>query len=296
MHIGIAGTGKMGTAIAKRLLASGHQVTVWNRTAARARPLLDQGTKWADTPAALATAVPIVITMLTDEAALEAVYFGARGLLSASVEDKLLIDMSTVKPAKQQEVGARVRAQGARYLECPVGGSVGPASEGKLLGFVGGAAQDLERARDLLAILCRRVEHVGELGAGATMKLAINLPLMVYWQTLSEALSILQPLGLDPARVIEILSETSGGPNMLKARGPLIAQALSGNASAPVSVNVATMRKDLRAMLDQAALRHYRLPLTALTLQTFEQAGAAGLDAADCTQLPVWWLHTAGHE
>lgn len=294
MHIGIAGTGKMGTAIAKRLLALGHQVTAWNRTAQRAKPLLDQGANWAGTPAALAIAVPIVITMLTDEAALEAVYFGAQGLLAAPVEDKLLIDMSTVKPAKQQEVGARVRAKGARYLECPVGGSVGPASEGKLLGFVGGAAQDLERARELLSILCRRVEHVGELGAGATMKLAINLPLMVYWQTLCEALSILQPLGLDPARVIEILSETSGGPNMLKVRGPLIAQALSGNASAPVSVNVATMRKDLRAMLDQAALQHYRLPLTALTLQTFEQAGAAGLDAADCTQLPVWWLHSAG--
>jgi 3-hydroxyisobutyrate dehydrogenase len=81
---------------------------------------------------------------------------------------------------------------------------------------------------------------------------------------------------------------------MLKVRGPLIVKALSGDASAPVSVNVATMRKDLRSMLDQAALQNYRLPLTALTLQTFEQASAQGLDAADCTQLPVWWLHKAG--
>jgi 3-hydroxyisobutyrate dehydrogenase len=294
MHIGIAGTGKMGSAIAKRLSGLVHQVTVWNRTPQRARPLLDQGASWAATPAVLASEAPIVITMLTDEAALDEVYFGEQGLLAGAVQDKLLIDMSTVKPAKQQQVGARVRAEGARYLECPVGGSVGPAAEGKLLGFVGGAAPDLERARELLALLCRRVEHVGELGAGATMKLAINLPLMVYWQTLSEALSLLQPLGLDPARVVDILSDSSGGPNMLKVRGPLIAQALSGNASAPVSVNVATMRKDLRAMLDQAALQHYRLPLTALTLQTFEQAGEAGLDAADCTQLPVWWLHQAG--
>jgi 3-hydroxyisobutyrate dehydrogenase len=294
MHIGIAGTGKMGAAIANRLLALGHQVTVWNRTAQRAQPLVDQGASWAATPAALPGAAPIVITMLTDEAALDDVYFGKQGLLAGEVNDRLLIDMSTVRPAKQQEVGARVRALGARYLECPVGGSVGPASEGKLLGFVGGAAQDLERARELLSLLCRRVEHVGELGAGATMKLAINLPLMVYWQTFSEALSLLQPLGLDPRRVVEIFSESSGGPNMLKVRGPLIAQALSGNAGGPVSVNVATMRKDLRAMLDQGALQNYRLPLTALTLQTFEQAGAAGLDVADCTQLPVWWLHQGG--
>jgi 3-hydroxyisobutyrate dehydrogenase len=294
MHIGIAGTGKMGTAIAKRLLGLGHQMTVWNRTAQRAQTLLDQGAAWAGTPADLVRAVPIVITMLTDEAALDDVYFSEHGLLAGGVQDKLLIDMSTVKPAKAQEVGARVRARGARYLECPVGGSVGPASEGKLLGFVGGAAQDLERARELLSLLCRRVDHVGELGAGATMKLAVNLPLMVYWQTLSEALSLLQPLGLEPARIVEIFAESSGGPNMLKVRGPLIAKALSGDASAPVSVNVATMRKDLRSMLDQAALQNYRLPLTALTLQTFEQASAQGLDAADCTQLPVWWLHKAG--
>ena len=294
MQIGIAGTGKMGAAIARRLLASGHQVSVWNRTAERAQPLLREGASWAATPAALAADVTTVITMLTDEAALEEVYFAAQGLLAGATAGHLFIDMSTVRPAKQQAVGARVRASGAHYLECPVGGSVGPAQQGKLLGFVGGSAQDLERARGLLDVVCRRVEHVGELGAGATVKLAINLPLMVYWQTLSEALSLLQPLGLDPARVIDILSDTSGGPNMLKARGPMIAQALAGDNSGAVSVNVATMRKDLRSMLDQAALQNVRLPLAQLTLQNFEQAGAAGLDAADCTQLPVWWLGGAG--
>ncbi len=294
MQIGIAGTGKMGAAIARRLLGAGHQVSVWNRTADRAQPLLAEGARWAATPAALVREVTTVITMLTDEAALEEVYFAPQGLLAGAKGDHLFIDMSTVRPATQQAVGARVGAAGARYLECPVGGSVGPAREGKLLGFVGGAAADLERARELLALLCRRVEHVGELGAGATMKLAINLPLMVYWQTLSEALSLLQPLGLDPARVIDILSDTSGGPNMLKARGPMIAQALAGDATGPVSVNVSTMRKDLRSMLDQAALQQVRLPLAQRTLQSFEQAGAAGLDAADCTQLPVWWLGGAG--
>ncbi|MBC7467961.1 MAG: NAD(P)-dependent oxidoreductase [Ramlibacter sp.] len=294
MHIGIAGTGKMGAAIARRLLATGHQVSVWNRTAERAQPLLAEGARWAPTSAALAGEAATVITMLTDEAALDEVYFGTQGLLAGATGDHLFIDMSTVRPAKQQAMGARVRASGSRYLECPVGGSVGPAQQGKLLGFVGGAAPDLERARALLEVLCRRIEHVGELGAGATVKLAINLPLMVYWQTLSEALSLLQPLGLEPARVIDILADTSGGPNMLKARGPMIAQALAGDASGAVSVNVATMRKDLRSMLDQAALHNVRLPLAQRTLQSFEQAGAAGLDAADCTQLPVWWLGGAG--
>lgn len=293
MQIALAGTGKMGAAMARRLMASGHAVTVWNRTAARAQPLLDEGATWAASPAALAASADIVLTMLIDEAALDEVYLGADGLLSGPVAGRLFIDMSTVSPAKPQQIGALAQAAGASFLECPVGGSVGPAKEGRLLGFVGGTEEDLARARPVLEALCRRIEHVGPLGAGATMKLTINLPLMVYWQTLSEALSLAQPLGLDPARVVDILADTSGGPNMLKVRGAAIAQALSGQAG-PVSVDVATMRKDMRAMLAQGAELGARLPLTETALRTFEQAAAQGLDAADCTQLPVWWLKGAG--
>ena len=294
MKIGIAGTGKMGTAIAKRLLRLGHQLSVWNRNPARAQALLDLGASAADSPRELAQSNELVISMLTDEAALDQVYLGQAGLLSGDVKQTLFIDMSTVKPAQAQAIGAKAAAAGAAYLECPVGGSVGPASEGKLLGFVGGDAAVLDRARPVLEQLCRRVEHVGPLGAGATMKLAVNLPLMVYWQTFSEALSLIQPLGLDPKRVVEIFAETSGGPNMLKVRGATIAQALGGNSSAPVSVDVATMRKDVRSMLAQGQLQQVELPLTALALQCFDRAAATGLDAADCTQLPVWWLSQGG--
>ena len=294
MHIGIAGTGKMGSAMAKRLLGLNHPLTVWNRSPERARPLIELGAAWAESPAQLAASVDMVITMLTDGQALDDVYGGPSGLLSNSVGDRLFVDMSTVMPDKQREIGARVAAAGATYLECPVGGSVGPALEGKLLGFVGGSDTALARARAVLDQLCRRVEHVGPLGAGATMKLAINLPLMVYWQTLAEALSLIKPLGLDPKRVIEIFSETSGGANMLKVRGPMIAQALAGVGSGQVSVNVATMRKDMHAMLDQAALQHADLPLTALALKCFDRAAGAGLDTADCTQLLVWWLGEGG--
>ncbi|MDP1532855.1 MAG: NAD(P)-dependent oxidoreductase [Rubrivivax sp.] len=294
MHIGIAGTGKMGSAITKRLLGLGHSVTVWNRTAARAQPLVDAGATRVDTPAQLVAAAGTVITMLTDARALAEVYSGADGLLTAPPSDRLFIDMSTVMPAQQQALGAQVEAAGASFLECPVGGSIGPALEGKLLGFAGGSPQVLERARPLLESLCRRLEHVGPLGAGSTMKLAINLPLMVYWQTFGEALSLIQPLGLDPQRVVEIFAETSGGPNMLKVRGAAIAQALAGTGAGAVSVSVATMRKDMNAMLEQAALQQSALPLTALALQCFERAAGAGLDAADCTQLPVWWLAEGG--
>jgi 3-hydroxyisobutyrate dehydrogenase len=296
MKIGIAGTGKMGRTVATRLASLGHQLTVWNRTRERAQPLLDAGMAWADTPRALAGVSELVITFLTNEAAIDAVYLSEQGLFSAPVAGKLFVEMSTVKPAKQQEMAKRAAAVQAAYLECPVGGSVGPARDGKLMGFVGGAAEDLARARPVLDQMCKRVEHVGPHGAGSTMKLAVNLPLMVYWQTLGEALSLVQPLGLDAQRVIDILADSSGGPNMLKVRGGMIAQALSGEPNPTVTVDVATMRKDVRAMLAEGEAHQRRLPLTAETLRNFDRAAAEGLDAADCAQLPVWWLTQGGKD
>ena len=294
MHIGIAGTGKMGSAIGSRLLSLGHPLTLWNRTEERARPLLDAGAKWAESPRALAESVDVVITLLTNEAALDDVYGSESGLLSGQVQNTTFIDMSTVRPAKPQEMARRVQAVNATFLECPVGGSVGPAKDGKLLGFVGGDADDLRKVQPLLDVICRRVEHVGPHGAGATMKLAVNLPLMVYWQTLGEALSLIEPLGLDPKRVIDILSDSSGGPNMLKVRGGMIAQTLSQKMNDQVTVNVATMRKDMQAMLNQAEATQKNLPLTALALLQFDAAAQSGLDARDCSELLVWWLSQGG--
>jgi len=294
MHIGIAGTGKMGSVVAGRLASLGNPVTVWNRTRERAQPLLDAGLSWADSPGQLAQAADVVITLLTNEQALDEVYSSANGLFSAPVQGKVFIEMSTVRPSQQQEMARRAAAVQAAYLECPVSGSVGPAKDGKLIGFVGGSAEDLARARPLLDQLCRRVEHVGPHGAGSTMKLAVNLPLMVYWQTLGEALSLIEPLGLHPKRVIDIFADSSGGPNMLKVRGGMIALALAGEKSDVVTVNVATMRKDVRAMLDQGRACNRLLPLTEETLKNFDRAAGQGLDAADCSQLPVWWLGRGG--
>jgi 3-hydroxyisobutyrate dehydrogenase len=280
----------MGSAIAARLLGLGHQVTVFNRSRARAEPLLAIGAAWAETAAQLAQKTDIMVSLLTNEQALDDVYLSDHGLLSGDVAGKLFIEMSTVSPAKHQALALQVQAVKASYLECPVSGSVGPAKEGKLIGFVGGEAKDLARALPYLESVCRLVEHVGPFGSGATMKLAVNLPLMVYWQTLGESLSLVEPLGIDPARMIDILSDSSGGPNMLKVRGAMIAQTLQNKKSEQVTVSVSTMRKDMRAMLDQAQATQRNLPLTALALEKFNAAAESGLDEKDCTELPVWWL------
>ena len=283
MKIGMAGTGRMGAAMAGRLASLGNEVTLWNRSAEKARAL---GLKVADSPAALAGASETVISMLADAAAVDAVY--AR-MLDGDVKGKLFIEMSTVRPENSKRTSSLVRSRGAAFVECPVGGSVGPAKEGKLFGFAAGEAADVARARPILEQLCRRVEHVGPAGAGASMKLAVNLPLLVYWQALGEALSLISRLDLEPERVMSILSDTSGAPAMLKNRAPLVAAALAGKEGGAVSVDIDTMKKDLSEMVEEARSLGWSAPVTEAALRSFVRASRAGLGARDCVMLPVEW-------
>jgi 3-hydroxyisobutyrate dehydrogenase len=159
-----------------------------------------------------------------------------------------------------------------------------------LLGFVGGDANDVERAKPILDQLCRRVEHVGAVGSGARMKLAINLPLLVYWQALGEALVLCKSLKLDPARLMDILADTSGGPNVLKARGPAIVEALSGKEVAPVTFDVDSIRKDLRTMIEEAHALGAALPVTERALACFDEASQDGLGPKDASTLPARFI------
>lgn len=290
MKIGVVGTGRMGAAIAERLLKHGHQVTVWNRTPAKAQALAQHGAVVAATPAQLAASADIILSILTDANAIKAAYDGPTGLLSAAVAGKLFVEMSTVRPDTQRALAGRIRARDAAMIDCPVGGTTGPARDGRLLGFVGGDATDLARARPVLEQLCRRIEHVGAVGAGASLKLAINLPLLVYWQAFGEALTLCQPLGLDPARLVDIFADTSGGPNMLKTRGPMIAEALNGKTPANVTFNIDSIRKDLTTMIEEARGLGYELPVAARALECFDGVARDGMGDGDAVMLPVSWL------
>ena len=157
------------------------------------------------------------------------------------------------------------------------------------------SSNGLARAKPLLDQLCRRVELVGPVGAGASMKLAINLPLMVYWQSLGEALALIEPLGLDPVRVMDIFADTSGGPNVLKSRGTTIAAAMQGKDIGPVNFDLDSMRKDLATMLEEAKSLGATLPVSARALECFDEAAKEGLGGADAMRLPVRWARRAGN-
>ncbi len=295
MKITILGTGRMGSAMAERLLDQGHTLTVWNRTAGKSQKLLDRGAHWADTPAQAVADSEAVISVLTDAKAIEQAYSSASGALSANVAGKLFIDMSTVRPVTQKDLGAKLKQAKAHFVECPVGGTVGPARDGKLLGLAGGSDEDFALAKPLLDQLCRRVEHVGAVGAGASVKLAINLPLLVYWQALGEALALAAPAGLSPEKIMDILSDTSGTPAILKMRAPAIVSALHGEDLGPAHFNIDSIRKDLRTMVEEGTALGYSLPTVQSALGAFDQASTGGLGNGDGTQLAAWWLKNAKH-
>lgn len=289
MRVGIAGLGKMGAAIAARLIETGNEIAVWNRSAEKARPLADAGAKVASSPADLAAQCDMIVTILTDAAAIDAVYRGASGLLAGDVKGKLFIEMSTVAPETEVALAEKVRGKDAAFVECPVGGTTGPARQGKLFGFAGGSSADFERAKPLLDQLCRRVEHLGDVGAGSGMKLAINLPLMIYWQALGEALAVSRHLKIEPARMMDILADTSGASTAVKNRGPNIASWLAGGEFGAVTFNLDDARKDIRTMVAQGKAMGVDLPLIEKTLACFDEASAAGFGQGDGSGQAVYW-------
>ena len=208
------------------------------------------------------------------------------GLLSGAVKGKLFIDMSTVTPGDARSRRG-VRGKGAALVECPVGGTIGPARDGKLLGLAGGEAADFARAKPILDQLCRRVDPLGPNGAGAAMKLAINLPLIVYWEALGEAISLVRNLGIAPAKLMEIMSESSGGTNALKNRAPKLVTALEGGTP-DVGFDIDGMRKDLRTMAELAATLGIELPAAATALQSYDAAARDGWGGRDGSSLVAW--------
>ncbi len=290
MNVGIAGVGKMGAAIALRLMEVGHKVAVWNRSADKTKPLADAGASVAATPAELAAKSETVITILTDAGAIDAVYGGPSGLLTGDVTGKLFVEMSTVQPATEVALADKVRAKGAVLVECPVGGTTGPARQGQLIGLMGAAPADADRARPLLQQMCRRIEHCGPVGAAASVKLAINLPLMVSWQAFGEAFALCRDTGMKPEQLVNLFIDISATTNALKARAPMIAAMLAGGGdTAGATFTVDSGLKDLRTMAAEGKARGIELPLVERAAGCYEEASRSGWGPRDGSAVAVYW-------
>jgi len=291
MHIGILGFGKMGRAIAERLIENGHQITAWNRTASKI-DAVDDVTAVAN-PAALVGRCEMILSILANDAATEAAYHGADGLCSGDLAGTTIIEMCTMSPDRALALAAAVTAKGGAFVECPVGGTVKPARDGALVGMAAGDKADFDRVRPLLEQLTRRLDYMGAVGNGAAMKLAINLPLMVYWGALGEAVGLLGNRGIPYEQAFDILTDSSGAIGPAKMRQPPIIDLLNTGTSGVSNFAIDQALKDMALMVALARAESIDSPIITAAETTAQQAADAGWAGKDISLLAAWRKHNA---
>lgn len=256
--LGWIGLGAMGTPMALRLLAAGHELHVWGRTAARLQPVVERGARAAASAAELAATCETVLLCVTDTDAVEAVAFGPGGLADGAAPGLLVVDHSTVDPARTRAIAERARHDHAiAWLDAPVSGGAQGARAGTLSIFAGGAAEDVERARPVLAAYGARISHLGPSGAGQAAKScnqAIFGATIAAW---SEVLAYARAIGLDTQQLVAALEGTWADSPVRKHVVPHLerAHALPRNG---------LLAKDLAIVEDTARAHGVDLPLIAL--------------------------------
>ena len=276
--LAFVGLGAMGSRLARRLLEAGHAVTGYNRTAAKARALVDAGLRLAPTPREAAAAADVVFTMVTDDEALDAVVTGDDGVIAGLRRGATLVEMSTVSPDVTRRIGEMVAARGAAMLDAPVSGSTVSVEQGVASVQVGGEAAVLERVRPYLAALGPNgVTHVGPLGVAKAMKLATNLGVAVQILAFCEAVCLAEKAGIPRATAVEALMRSVIASPLVKYRGPYVVGQMAAHAAFPVPM----IQKDLQLALDLGRAVGAPLPATALTQEWLGKARAMGLGEHD---------------
>lgn len=210
MRVAVVGTGRMGSAMARAVAAGGAELVLYNRTSERARALADElGASVAGSAAEAAAGADVAITMLTDGDAVRATWDGPDGLVAGAHDGGVLVDSSTVPPDTLAVFEAAVRERGSGILDAPVSGSTKLAEAGQLTIMAGGSAGDVERARPAIELLARQVDHVGPLGSGAALKLAVNALIFAINNSLGEALVLAERAGLDRATAYEVFASSA---------------------------------------------------------------------------------------
>lgn len=275
-RIAFLGLGIMGAPMARRLLDHGLHVTVWNRNAARAAPLVDAGARLAESPAQAASNAEAVIAMLSDVDASRTVWLGPAGALAAMQRGTLAIDSSTLTVEWMRELGAAAAARGIGFLDAPVTGSKKQAEEGALNFLVGGAAQDVERARSLFSAMGRGQVHVGPAGSGAMLKLINNFMCGVQVASLAEAIAMAERSGIDAKLAGDVLAAGSPGSPLVKMVVPrMVARDYTPNFLVPLMV------KDLTYVIDTFRNAGIELADARAARERFQAAADAGYEHQD---------------
>ena len=270
--IGFIGLGIMGRGMVGILMAAGFDVTVWNRTASRMEPFVAKGAQAADSPKAAAEASDIIIICVSDTPDVEAVILGSDGVIHGASAGDLVIDMSTIDPVRTVEIGKLLGSKGVAMLDAPISGGNEGAENGTLSIMIGGSAEDVARAMPCFEAMGKTITHVGEHGAGQTVKLSNQILCVVNMLAVSEALLFAQAGGVDLDKMLQAVSGGAAGSWMLANRGP---QVIRDYWDPGFSTDL--QQKDLRLVLGAADEMGLPVIATALCFNLYRSLQAQGL-------------------
>lgn len=261
-RVGFCGMGTMGSAMSANLVRVGFAVSVWNRTPGRADLPVSLGAREADSPAELAAESQIVVLCVSDTPDVEAVLFGSAGVVEGARPGTLVIDCSTISPARTRAFGERLAEAGLALVDAPVSGGSEGAQKGTLTIMVGGADPDVERARPILEAMGRSVTHMGPLGAGQVTKAVNQVILAGTYLGVAEGIVLAIKAGLDPRRVVDALSGGAAGSWVLENRAERMI-----DDDYPLGFRISLHLKDVTIALELAREVGAALPVAALAGQ-----------------------------
>ena len=270
--VGLIGLGLMGGPMGRNLLKAGFPLVVWNRTKAKADELVGEGAKLGADPRAVAEQADVLITIVSDPAALEEVLFGARGAMEGLRSGSALIDSSTVSPELARRVAAACAERGVDFLDAPVTGGTWGAQKGELVFMIGGKAEALERVKPVLEAVGKKLLLLGPNGAGQTVKLGMNLLLALQVDAFAESLALVTAAGVPAEKLMEVLQSSMARSGVLDVKAPMMVK-----GEYPASFPLRLMHKDVRLALELARHKGVMLPCGAAAYATY----SAVMKAAD---------------
>jgi 3-hydroxyisobutyrate dehydrogenase-like beta-hydroxyacid dehydrogenase len=289
--VGFIGLGLMGGPMAANVARAGYPLTVYNRTPDKAEPLRELGAAVAVSPFEVARHSEVIVTMLADGRAVEAVLLGEDGVLAGAQAGTVVIDMSTIAPDETRCLAALLDERGLKMLDAPVYGSVGPARDGTLGIMVGGEQAVFEAQRDLLSVMGKALFYMGPSGSGTMVKLCINLMVAAEMMALAEAMMLAASGGLDLAQVGQVITSSAISSKMIENKVGNIT-----HASFAAAFPLKHMHKDLGLMVQTAAALGAPLPVTGLTHQLYTAARETGHAEEDFSAIYRLLSGLAGRE
>jgi 2-hydroxy-3-oxopropionate reductase len=278
--LGFIGIGAMGRPMAHNLLKAGYLVTVYARRADAAAELLDAGALLAASPAAVARASEIVITMVTTAADCEEVTLGAEGVIEGAAAGSVVVDMATISPLAARRIAALLEARGIEHLDAPVSGGPSGARDGTLAIMAGGKPQVFERVKPLFACMGRTILHMGDHGAGQVTKACNQLSLTVTLQGVAEAMHLAARCGVDPAKVREAMLGGFAASRVLELFGKRMVERDFENG-----VDARFYHKDLNIVLGLTHELGLPAPAAAVTLQQINALVGSGGARSDFSRM-----------